>query len=162
MIPLYFTKPLKDVFCFHCFDWDVASEIANRVFMSQHRTLMHEQAVREFERRCKTCQPSRLHCTGYPADGSLTPAEMNHTWNAVQLFQLLSIDVCCCDLSSLLCKCLQLERLVTSKQFDNVRTCCGTQAAEKYWQCYKQICLNAKINHSCFDKSALDSQNTKA
>lgn len=52
-----------------------------------------------------------LHHAVYPADGSLKPTDMNPTLNAVKLPQLLSINVRCCDSSSLLCERLQLEKL---------------------------------------------------
>lgn len=61
--------------------------------------------------RTLLAQPTWLHHTGYPADGSCRLTEMNLTRDTIQFLQLFSVDVCGCDLSPLLHKCLQLKNL---------------------------------------------------
>lgn len=59
---------------------------------------------------------SWLHFSSCPTDGGLRPASVNLTLNAIEFFQLLSIDVRSCDPGSLLCKCLQVIGVKTKQK----------------------------------------------
>lgn len=71
------------------------------------------------------------------------------TGNAIQLFQLLPIDICCSDLSSLLCKSLKSREKVIPKLFHNVYT-----LKENLQSWYKENtdrhCVYSETHYTCF------------